>query len=174
MAKAYRTRSSKGAGGTRRYITQSGNSKPKTTMSYKTGSSTRVAVTRNGNGSVTQRTTQKMADGYTKRTTKTIIPKPKTPKAPKPPKPPKLKTSFVKEQKIQTPKPYKAPSTPKPKPFKWTKSSKKRTSSKSKTINTSPQVNGHNKGEKTSEWIVWAFWGFIILCVLKILELTFS
>lgn len=131
MAKAYRTRSSKGAGGTRKYTTQYPNGKPTSTMSYKTGSSTRVAVTRKGNGSVVQRTTQKMADGFTKRTTKTLVSKPKTIKAPKPPKMPKLKTSVLKEPKPVKLKPYKAPKAPKTKPFKWPTSTRsKRVASK--------------------------------------------
>lgn len=120
MAKPYRTKSSKGPGGTIRYTTQYPNGKPTSTMSYKMGSSTRVAVTRNGNGSVVQRTTQKTADGYTKRTTKTLVSKPKTIKASKSPKMPKLKTSVLKEPSVVKFKTTKQKTT-KSKPFKWPK-----------------------------------------------------
>lgn len=135
MAKGYRTRSSKGVGGTRSYTTQSPNSKPKTTMSYKTGTSTRRAVSRNGDGSVVQRTTQKMADGYTKRTTKTLVPKYKPPKPPKMPKMQNLKTSVLKEVKFKPPKPakVKAPKASRPIKFNWSTSKKTTTKSKSKT-----------------------------------------
>lgn len=119
MAKSYRTRSTKGPGGTRRYTTQSSSGAVKSTMSYSTGSSSRMSISRNSNGSVTQRTTQKLGDGFTKRTTKTLVSKPKTPKAPKPPKMPKMKTSIIKESKPVKLKPYRVPKAPKSKPFKW-------------------------------------------------------
>lgn len=149
MAKSYRTRSTKGPGGTRRYTTQSSSGAVKSTMSYSTGSSSRMSISRNSNGSVTQRTTQKLGDGFTKRTTKTLVSKPKTPKAPKPPKMPKMKTTFVKESKPTTVKPYKAPKTPKPKPFKWPTS--KATTSRARTKVSS---NSSNKGSgKFFFWI---------------------
>lgn len=140
MAKAYRTRSTKSAGGTRRYTTQSSSGGVSTTMSYKTGTGQRTAVTRKANGSVVQTKTHKRADGYTTRERKTIIPKPKTIKNPKPPKMPKMKLSIVKEAKAIKFKPYKAPKTPKPKPFKWPTS--KRSSSSTRVKRT--VRNGNN------------------------------
>lgn len=133
MAKAYRTRSTKGPGGTRRYTTQTQGGGVKTTMSYSTGSSSRMSIARNSNGSVVQRTTQKLGDGFTKRTTKTLISKPKTVKPPKPPKPPKMKVSVAKPSKPVKLKPYNPPKqrTIKPKPFKWPTSTRsKRSTSK--------------------------------------------
>lgn len=168
MAKPYRTRSSKGPGGTIRYTTQSPNSKPSSTMSYKMGTSTRVAVTRKGNGSVVQRTTQKMADGYTKRTTKTLIPKYKPPKTPKPPKIPKLKTSIAKEVKYKPPKAPKTtkPKAPKPFKFKWP-TSKKSTPAKSRKTTTTKRVSTRSSnGEKAPLW-TWLFWLVVLVGLLS-------
>lgn len=165
MAKPYRTRSSKGPGGTIRYTTQSPNSKPKSTMSYKMGTSTRVAVTRNGDGSVVQRTTQKMADGYTKRTTKTIIPKYKPPKTPKPPKPPKIKLSIAKEVKYKPPKvpKPKAQKAPKPFKFKWP-TSKKSTPARYRKTASTRQASSSN--DNASPW-AWIFWVIVLISLLS-------
>lgn len=154
MAKAYRTKSSKGPGGTRKYTTQSQSGKVKTTMSYSGGTSTRTAYTRNGDGSVVKRTTQKRPDGYVTRTTKTIISKYKPTKFPKPPKPPKLKPSVVKEAA-----PYKPPKAPKAKPpkaakpfkFTWPASKPRKTSS---------------SRQKTPMW-TWVFWTVVLISLLS-------
>lgn len=133
MAKGYRTRSTKGAGGTRKYTTQSRGGGVKTTMSYSTGSSSRMSISRNSNGSVVQTKTHRGADGYTTRERKTIISKPKTVKPPKPPKIPKMKVSVVKPPKPVKLKPYNPPKqrTTKPRPFKWPTSTRsKRSTSK--------------------------------------------
>lgn len=131
MAKSYRTRSTKGVGGTRKYTTQSSSGGVSNTMSYKTGTGQRTAITRKANGSVVQTKTHRRSDGFVTRERKTVVSAYKPPKTPKPPKMPKLKTSIVKEAKPVKLKPYKAPKTKtvKSKPFKWPtyKSSSSRT-----------------------------------------------
>ena len=146
MVKAYRTRSTKGAGGTRRYTTQSSSGSVSTSMSYKTGTGQRTAVTRKSDGSVVQTKTHRRADGYTTRERKTIISKPKTNKIkfPKPKAPPKMKLSVVKVAKIPKLKPYRAPKTSKSKPFKWP-TSKRRTSSTRPRVSSNSSSNGSGK-----------------------------
>lgn len=165
MSKPYKTKSSKGPGGTIRYTTKYPNGKPTSTMSYKMGSATRVAVTRKGNGSVVQRTTQKLGDGYTKRTTKTLVPKYKPLKTPKPPKPPKVKTSVAKEVNYKPPRTpkTKAPKAPKPFKFKWP-TSKKSTPARSRK--TSSVRKSSSNGESAPRW-TWLFWLVVIVGLLS-------
>ena len=106
MANAYRKRSTTGATGVKRTVTQKQGGGVKTTTSQKTGSSSRIAFTRNANGSAVQTTTRKTGDGYIVRQSKTIVPKYKPVKHPKLPKMPKLKTTVMKEKK---PRPLRAP-----------------------------------------------------------------
>lgn len=116
MANAYRKRSSTGATGVKRTVTQKQGGGVKTTTSHKTGSSSRIAFTKNSNGSTVQTTTRKTGDGYVVRQSKTLVPKFKPVRHPKPPKPIKLKTSVVKEKK---PRPLRAPRVKKgPRPKK--------------------------------------------------------
>lgn len=129
MANAYRKRSSTGATGVKRTITQKQGGGVKTTTSQKTGSSSRVAFTRNANGSAVQTTTRKTGDGYIIRQSKTLVPKYKPVKHPKPPKMPKLTTTVMKEKK---PRPLRAPRVkkgPRPKKvnFNWLFASPRRT-----------------------------------------------
>lgn len=119
MAGSYRRKTTTGAGGVKRTVTQKQGGGVTNTMSYNMGTGHRTAYTRKANGSVVQTKTHRTADGYVKRETKTIVPKYKAPKAPKPVKIPKLKTSIVKPSKPVKLKPYKAPKTVKSKPFKW-------------------------------------------------------
>ena len=129
MANGYRKRSTTGATGVKRTTTQKQGGGVKTTTSHKTGSSSRIAFTRNANGSAVQTTTRKTGDGYIIRQSKTLVPKYKPVKHPKQPKMPKLKTTVVKEKK---PRPLRAPRVkkgPRPKKvnFNWLFASPRRT-----------------------------------------------
>ena len=171
MAKGYRTRSSTGATGNKRTTTQSQSGKVKTTMSYKTGSSSNLAISRNANGSVVQRTTRKTGDGFVVRKTKTLISAPKTPKAPKPPKPPRASTAKVaKEYVYKPPRQTKSRSTsPKVKPIKFNWGSSRKSVARKRTTSTSKSSNGF-----LTTMLTYITLGAIFMIFVAVIQAIFS
>lgn len=99
MASIFKRKTTTGPGGTKKTVTQKQGGSVSVTLSRKMGTGQRVANTRKANGSVVETKTVKTSDGFTKRTSKTIIPKYKPLRTPKAPSQSKLKTSIVKEVK---------------------------------------------------------------------------
>lgn len=161
MANGYRKRSSTSATGVKRTTTQKQGGGVKTTTSHSTGTRSRVAFTRNSNGSLVQTTTRKTGDGYVVRQSKTLVPKYKPVKHPKPPKMPKLKTSVIKEAKptkIKVPK-YRPPKQ-KVATFKWPTAKKS-----SPRVRTSRSTN--NDSGSFFTWVVVFAIVYMIFAVLS-------